>query len=311
MSTDKREIKKELMKLSKSKLSALCKKHNISTATNREMINNLIPKIYAKRTKKSTETSKKTKTKTKNKPSKPINGNYLVCGFIRTIDEKEHCAYSVIEIIIQYILCMFTRFDICNEKYMQCIQNNGTIIERDVYMSTNKYKQCRKPKPMREITKIEVSTIIFGCSKGYNKGITQFKIKIDKIGTCETRLVGNPTDSIGIISDIDRISVDSEYDKNIATITGESYYLLQNSCIGTGLYASKSYKAGLNGIKVINWKDGDIVTVTMNCKKWILEFKLNGKKIGRGVDIAKKCTYHLVIYSTCNHSKYSLLTTFV
>eukprot|EP01084_Bolivina_argentea_P297903 513293_1 len=304
MSTSKREIKKELMKLSKPKISALCKKHNISlnsTATKIEMINKLIPKIHSKKAKKA-----------KNKASKPINGNYLVSGFMRAMDKKENCAYSVIEIIIQYIMSMFSRFDTCNQKYIQCIKSNGTVIDREVYMTTNKYKICKKPNPMREITKVEMSTIVFACSKGYNKGITKFKIKVDRVGISESRLdlVRKPMDAIGIISKYitDIINYDQQ---NITLWRGESYYLFQNSFIGTGLHSSKSYQAGLGGINIIDWKDGDIISVTLNCKKWTVEFRLNGKKIGRPVDIAKKCTYHLALYSTCNHSKYSLLTPFV
>ena len=208
--------------------------------------------------------------------SGPEATKYLLNLYIeglRRSTKRETIESELIRIIALYLSEIFLRFDLCPTGYLNNIQANGTLI---------KYKGNMG------------DSILFGCSMGVKQGIHKWRIRIESMDEDKSRYL---VDCIGVVNNIKkavqlckRQSL-GRYGSRLA-LGSESYYLLGGEVIDCGDNNCVEWNSVNTGTK---WIVGDTITVILNCKKWKLMFKINGKLIGKSVLISVNKFYHFFV----------------
>ena len=152
------------------------------------------------------------------------------------------------------------KFDIVNEKYRDCIKNDGTLLA--ISHETSKF----------------ASFSILSSNSFSSGDIGEFSIKCNKPSQ----------DSIGIMSNTSIITMDDCYHAE-ADAQFYYYYLYGN------LYETDKDNGGYKGIfdrDVESAEANDVVTVKVNCVDWTLRFMLNNKLMGKPIKIKPEEKYH-------------------
>ena len=117
---------------------------------------------------------------------------------------------------------------------------------------------------------------LFASSFYFNSGVNEFKIKC----------INPHFDTIGIISD----TTDCAKNQWITQInSGIAYYYynyigIEKTPSGRTIHRTST-----------KWKNDDIITVRIDCEKWIVAFYLNDEQIGRDLKIKPNSSYHPVL----------------
>eukprot|EP01084_Bolivina_argentea_P268559 456190_1 len=278
--------KKDLLRLSKKELIKICKKYGAKTTGNKsEMINHILTmnenKLKEKANKKKLEKiSSKTKSVFMDKLTPDKCFIYLIFGYIRTYyiktAQENDFPSPLITLITEYMKAMFMNFDLCRDEYKDCINDYGFNVKRctnydykqqvmDRYSPGIRYRQ--QPIPF-----------IIGCSKGYKKGIHTFDIKMirGEWGTYDTEKY----DAIGVTSDINicknqLIDVNNPYCQWPPTFI-KGYFWSSNKLYKGHITYNLKYRKYDHIYSLYKIpKANDVITLSLNCKKWKLTFKQN------------------------------------
>ena len=198
----------------------------------------------------------------------------LVYGYvseeIKNVELEDKYPKELNLLIMQFLGNIFMRFDLIHSDYKGCIQNDGTVFKRGIYAKAKSFSA--------------VSSYTFKPGD-----IGEFRIKCNKPGG----------DSIGIMDNTNIINYRSKYHSYI-DVTVYYYHGWGN------LY-------GVDGDLVENvsehkFKIDDIITVKIDCNKWILTFMRNDKMVGKQIEIASKDEYYPFIGTLSNNVEYELIS---
>eukprot|EP01084_Bolivina_argentea_P296186 510074_1 len=272
---------------------------------------NLIDKIL-KHNKKTKQKSKEKKTKNfLNKTKKTFDTSsakectkFILNAYIHQIKlclSINNIENHLIKIISTYLgENILMRFDICPYDYIEKeISHFGHKISRGkhnwYYIDGDNDRRERRV------------SVIYGCSIGFRYDIHSWKIKIN----------GNKYDENGYFCWYDYIGIAANIKINnkngFVTETDEAYFIKGDKYIICGCIDMFIESNHIKVDKKIETKQllkpKDVIMVILNCNKWTVTFKINGKKIGKTVNIAKDKMYYPLIYSNTDFCKFSLIYT--
>ena len=210
---------------------------------------------------------------------------YLVRGYvikeIKAIGLEEVYPFELNLFIMQFLGNIFIKFDLVNEKYRDCIKNDGTLIVRD-----------------NEAMNLRYESFSILSSNAFSSGdIHEFSIKCNK----------SMQDSIGIMSNT---KITAEDDCYHASAKAQFYYYY----LYGGMWETKKNLLGNSGCQRIfedeeikHVQENDIVTVEVNCVEWTLKFMLNDELMGGIINIEPQAKYHPFIGLYQCDAEYELL----
>lgn len=167
------------------------------------------------------------------------------------------------------------KWDLYPEKCADYISYDGKTITRGA---------CRE--------ELDISQFHVASSTSFDNGIHSFSVKIGKIETANEALANEPMaallgwnktfDYIGITSS----TKDTKDDSGSNWVTDDMIMYHGQGQIITSSSVSQ------NGDGINEWKEGDIVTVTINLTKRFCYFKINGQKQGESVPLESGKKYY-------------------
>ena len=217
----------------------------------------------------------------------------LVNGYIRKNNDEYYTTLELRIIIMEYIMDIFLRFDTTHTKHTRDILQNGTFIHTGTAFKFLVRSEGRNKASSSKY--VNPGPIIYACSTGYDEGIHEWKIKINKASDRHI--------AFGIITNIDQC----KKSLTLYGVKGDAYYIQYDRiCCGCHtvmkLRRSKKYT-------IKRWSVGDIITVHLNCEKWTCKFRINGKMVGCKFDITQNRKYHAAIESNACDNKLQLVST--
>eukprot|EP01084_Bolivina_argentea_P298107 513670_1 len=177
---------------------------------------------------------------------------------------------SINSIISYFVGNMFLKFDVFPSECNNMVRNNGMEIHRTY---------SNKPGETNS------SRFMIGCSRGFNKGINEWKIQT---------MQDHNEEIIGIMTNIN----DCKKIMWIGYTKGDTYYYYGGDKKGEGAVIQTKINGRRTFYDVSHmcvWKANDIITVTLDCNKWKLWFKLNDFIVHKKFDVVPDLTYYPVI----------------
>ena len=298
--------KKQLENKTKTELKSMCKENQLPiSGSKKQMIRRLVD--FKNKTKPKEKKTQKTEdndisiTISKASRSKPgAKGRViptavlLVDGYIRKHLIKPYkfiYPYDLTKIFCEYLDHIW----VCPEKYNHVMKRNGTIIHRPpLKPKANPFGNASRSWQVEEKENVDM---IIGSSRGYDSGIFEFAL----------RCIQPAMDAIGIMSEID----ECEIEQWISATRGNTYYYVPGSSNGGGgIYSGRDTKNAppeqfMDEEK--KWRHGDKIKMRVDCAFWTCKFFKNGKQIGDTINIEPNCTYHPVLATSKDGSKYELI----
>eukprot|EP00484_Ammonia_sp_Unknown_P021004 CAMPEP_0197033882 /NCGR_PEP_ID=MMETSP1384-20130603/12169_1 /TAXON_ID=29189 /ORGANISM="Ammonia sp." /LENGTH=282 /DNA_ID=CAMNT_0042463745 /DNA_START=21 /DNA_END=869 /DNA_ORIENTATION=- len=274
------QARKELLKLSQKELQKKCKKYKLSTTGSKK---ELIQRIM------SSKHSDKILKQASNKQKKlNLHRNALI--HVTPTEARIHLIHGFVKAykVENYPTSLTLIF----------VEYLGNIfLTFDVYLQQYaKYIQqdntllCRESSTGLRHRVSDRFTV--GCSRGFNEGIHEFTIKILKVTAS--------IDGIGVVDDI--------------SICQTPRFWIQ-SCCELGIFNEYLHLRGGP-----EYKEGDVVTVRLNCKSWTVKYYKNGKnfekviqyvggteKRFKTIHIEHDRTYYFVLSSQGRNAQYKIL----
>eukprot|EP01084_Bolivina_argentea_P187858 323508_1 len=212
-------------------------------------------------------------------PSVPERLNCLVMGYV---SESLYDKYPIDlnRLIIHFLGNIIFVFDLVHEKYINCIQHEGTYI--------------RRPGQYEQYTLHDWVYVTIGSSLAFNDSFNEFSIKCIK----------PRSDAIGILSNT-AICKDKQWE-NIwcQKGPGNMYYYYGGGAISSGLNTKDKPPKQK---KIEKWQKGDIITVKVDRKEWTVRWLKNEKLIGRKVKIMPNVDYYPFVGTQYHDTDYELI----
>eukprot|EP01084_Bolivina_argentea_P036724 67897_1 len=202
--------------------------------------------------------------------------NYLVIGYIKNYIDVKGYEFQLITIIQLYLGNIFVlsfRFDIVYDLYKDYLKENGRLF-------------CRPQKGRTNIDYFSVCS-----STTIQDGIQKFKIKCMKASK----------DAIGIMSNTKTCKYVKQHCGLIENANVYYYF-------GSGHIQSNKKNHIDDQSNVQPSKQGDIVTVVVNCEEWNVQFMINNIQIGKTIKIEPNKAYHPFIGSFQDDVEFAVIS---
>eukprot|EP01084_Bolivina_argentea_P175077 303219_1 len=209
----------------------------------------------------------------------------LIDGFLKKLlstfgnNKTITCPKCLNDLIMKYVDNIWNmHFDSYPSKFNHHIQENGKLIVKP------------QPHHLHKITRY-----IICASQSISNRINEFRIQC----------VQPKSDCIGIISNTETSKNDNMF---WSMSKGNLYYYWGGGGILYGLSTENRPKeTSLNYPDHAEWNQGDIITVRVDCNKWIVTFFKNDTQIGDNVNIIPNMSYYPMMGLQSNDVKYRVI----
>ena len=207
----------------------------------------------------------------------------------------------LIEIIALYLgATILMRFDICP---FECKKKEILNYGKKIHRGKHNTEWRDGDSDIRQ----HQNGVIYASSLGFKYGVHSWKIKVDgKI--YHNYEFDHDFDLIGIAANIVVNDVGCVVQSEEAYFIQGGKYFIDSCSIPFGM-TKRMDRIHNNAGHVHVWQPKDVIKVILNCDKGKVFFKINNKKIGKTMNIAKGKTYYPLIYSQTDFCKFSLVYT--